>query len=131
MWSELFAIGGNSTNYSTQDFTNVCDSTYGTGYVCRFVRNSFTTTKNKAVVASVRGVGPSGGADDVVATVVIDGMICGSNRFPEMPGRTGLASASCAQWVGPGTHTIDLVVFGATAVTSKPSTVLNGGVLIF
>src|SRR3546814_14915991 len=107
MWSELFAIGGSSTNYSTQDFTNVCDSTYGTGYVCRFVRNSFTTIKNKAVVASVRGVGPSGGADDVVATIVINGMICGSNRFPEIPGRTGLDSDSCAQGVAPGNHTID------------------------
>src|SRR3546814_12562622 len=105
MWSELFAIGGSSTNYSTQDFTNVCDSTYGTGYVCRFVRNSFTTIKNKAVVASVRGVGPSGGAADVVATIVITGLICGSNRFPEMRSaerRVGTARVStCSSCSSP------------------------------
>jgi hypothetical protein len=131
LWAKLFSIDGTSTNYYKADFVGICDATYGAGYVCRYTRNSITTSKNKAINAGVFAQGPSGDADDVVVQIYIDGAVCSQNRMIATAGWTGLASTSCVQWIPPGTRTIDLVISGSTGVALKGASFIRGGVVSF
>lgn len=131
VWANLFSIDGTSANYYKADFTGICDSTYGNTYSCRYVRNSLTATKNQSVHVSLYANGPSSNGDDVITAVIIDGFICSQNRMMAVPGWTGLSSTSCVQWVSPGNHTIDLVVYGSTGVAINTGSFFRGGVVSF
>lgn len=113
------------------DATGICDTTYGFGYVCRFARHTFIANKNKAVSSFVYAAGPSAAGDDVIAKAIIDGVECSANRMSSDPGVTGIASASCVQWVPPGTHVIDLVIISSTGVMLKAGTYFRAGVVVF
>ena len=131
LWAKLFSIDGSSTNYSKSDFSNVCDGGYGGSYICRFARNTVIATKSNSVNAYVFAFGPSGDGDDVVVAIYIDGVVCSMNRMFATPGWTGISSTSCSRWIAPGTHQIDLVVYGSTGVAAKVSGGMQGGVVSF
>lgn len=79
--------------------------------------------------ASVFVRGPSGGGDDAISAVYVDGVVCAMNRMPAVAGYTGLSSASCA--LPAGSHYIDLVVFGSTGIATKAGSYMRGGVVSF
>lgn len=125
VWAKLFQIKASSTNYTTTDF----GITTCTGYVCRYVENTFTTTSTNSFSASVFGSGTYG--DDVITTITLNGATCSSNRMPQTGGTAGMASTACIRWLPPGTYTVRLLVYGSTGIATSGNGTFLGGIVTF
>lgn len=134
-WAKQFELDGQSINYASNDFVN-CGSLFS-GYPTRCTQYVVSTLKPMAIIASVYGQAPNfSGAlgmtpDDVIAAIIINGVICGTNRFPAQYGYTGMASVSCSKWLPSGDHTILLALTGSTNFIHRSGVIITGGVLVF
>lgn len=99
--------------------------------MCRNASVVVNLKRLSSISASVSAVGPSSEGDDVIVGIAIDGNTCGINRMPPNQGYTGLASAACSKWLPPGSHVVDLFVYGSTAVAIKVQTHILGAVTFF
>ena len=107
VWEKLFSIDGDSTNFTTSDYSwTICSA-----YPCLQVSKTITTEKTKALVVYAQTNGGVNG--DSISTITVNGSGCAISRMPPPgPGTYSYANSSCVKWLPPGTHTIMLRAYG-------------------
>ena len=107
VWEMLFQIDGDSTNYTSGDYSwTTCAD-----YPCLQVSKTFTITKPKAFVAYAQT--NAGLGKDSISTIHVNGSGCAVSRMPSPGGGIwSYANSACVKWLPPGTHTITLRAYG-------------------
>jgi len=132
-WKKQYKPNPLSQNYSYGDFKSGCAGIYNgvfKAYPCWYVRKSITLQDTADTSATIYGIGPEGAGDDVIVLTQINGVVCSSSRFLDVPGATGLASTGCNWLLPAGDYNIDLLTISSTNYMPKAGSNIIGAVLI-